>query len=91
MVIHGKDNYKKWNRPVQTTQGVIEIVDGIKRIVSAFGDAALRAKKAVFGGVQIHSAHGYTLSQFLSPRSNKRTDSYIGSVENGARFLIEIL
>lgn len=66
-------------------------VDDIKRLVSAFGDAALRAKKAGFDGVQIHSAHGYMLSQFLSPRSNKRTDSYGGCIENRARFLVEVL
>lgn len=65
--------------------------DDIKRLVSAFGDAALRAKKAGFDGVQIHSAHGYMLSQFLSPRSNKRTDSYGGCIENRARFLVEVL
>ncbi len=63
----------------------------LSRIVEAFGDAALRAKKAGFDGVQIHAAHGYLLSQFLSPHFNKRTDAYGGSLENRARLLREVL
>lgn len=63
-------------------------VKEIEAVVKQFGDAAVRAKKAGFDGVQIHSAHGYLLSQFLSPFYNKRTDRYGGSLENRARFLI---
>jgi len=66
-------------------------VDEIRAIVEAFGQAAYRAKEAGFDGVQIHSAHGYLLSQFLSPAFNKRTDEYGGSVENRARALLEVL
>jgi 2,4-dienoyl-CoA reductase-like NADH-dependent reductase (Old Yellow Enzyme family) len=63
----------------------------IEGIVKAFGEAALRAKEAGFDGVQIHSAHGYLLSQFLSPAFNKRTDEYGGSVENRAKLLLDVL
>ena len=62
----------------------------IREIVSAFGDAAGRAKAAGFDGVQIHSAHGYLLSQFLSPAFNKRTDEYGGSASNRARIHQEV-
>lgn len=61
----------------------------IKQVVQSFGAAAGRAKKAGFDGVQLHSAHGYLLSQFLSPFFNKRTDNYGGSIENRARILLE--
>ena len=63
----------------------------IREIVSAFADAAARAKKAGFDGVQIHSAHGYLLSQFLSPIFNRRRDDYGGSIGNRARIHLEIL
>jgi 2,4-dienoyl-CoA reductase-like NADH-dependent reductase (Old Yellow Enzyme family) len=65
--------------------------DGIGQIVRAFAEAAARAKNAGFDGVQIHSAHGYLLSQFLSPAFNLRTDEYGGSIENRARALMEVL
>lgn len=66
-------------------------VDEIHTIVSLFGDAALRAKKAGFDAVEIHGAHGYLVGQFVSPFSNKRTDQYGGSVRNRARFAVEIV
>ncbi len=66
-------------------------VDDIQEIVLAFGEAASRAREAGFDGVQIHSAHGYLLSQFLSPAFNKRADEYGGSIENRARLLLEVL
>ena len=61
----------------------------INQVVEAFGKAAGRAKRAGFDGVQLHAAHGYLLSQFLSPFFNKRTDNYGGSIENRARILLE--
>jgi 2,4-dienoyl-CoA reductase-like NADH-dependent reductase (Old Yellow Enzyme family) len=64
---------------------------GIKRLVLAFQQAAQRALKAGFDVIEIHSAHGYLLHEFLSPLSNRRTDEYGGSLENRARLLIEVV
>lgn len=64
--------------------------EDIARTITAFGDAARRAKEAGFDAVQIHAAHGYLLSQFLSPFYNKRDDEYGGSLENRARMLVEV-
>ena len=65
--------------------------EDILRIENSFAEAALRAKKAGFDGVEIHAAHFYLVSEFLSPLYNKRNDEYGGSDENRARFLIEII
>ncbi len=62
----------------------------IWELIEAFGRTALLAKKAGWKGVQIHGAHGYLVSQFLSPRTNLRTDQWGGSIENRARFALEI-
>ena len=59
-------------------------------IIEGFGRTALVAQKAGFKGVQIHGAHGYLVSQFLSTRTNLRTDNWGGTLENRARFAIEI-
>ena len=63
----------------------------IRVVVRQFGEAAQRASKAGFEYIEIHAAHGYLLSSFLSPSSNKRTDSYGGSIANRARFLLEVI
>ena len=63
----------------------------ISGICDAFGKAALRAKSAGFDGVQIHAAHGYLLSEFLSPFFNRRNDEYGGCLENRARITLEVL
>lgn len=65
--------------------------DDIARLVEAFSAAALRARDAGFDAVQVHAAHGYLLSQFLSPAFNRRADEYGGPVENRARCLLEII
>jgi len=62
----------------------------ILETVGAFKEAAVRAQKAGFDGVQIHAAHGWLLSQFLSPFFNKRNDEYGGNIENRARIVLEI-
>ncbi len=63
----------------------------IEKAIDTFVKASERAKKAGFDGIQLHAAHGYLLSQFLSPYFNKRTDEYGGSIENRARIIVEIL
>jgi 2,4-dienoyl-CoA reductase-like NADH-dependent reductase (Old Yellow Enzyme family) len=65
--------------------------DGIEKVVSAFKKGAERALKAGFRIVEIHSAHGYLLQEFLSPLSNKRTDEYGGSFENRIRLLKRVV
>jgi 2,4-dienoyl-CoA reductase-like NADH-dependent reductase (Old Yellow Enzyme family) len=73
----------QFGEPVPLTQ------DEIEDLIGRFATAASAAKEAGFTGVQIHAAHGYLLSQFLSPRANQRTDQWGGSLENRARFLLE--
>ena len=62
----------------------------VEELVQKFVTSAKVAKEVGFSGVQIHAAHGYLISQFLSPHDNRRTDKYGGSLENRMRFLKEI-
>jgi 2,4-dienoyl-CoA reductase-like NADH-dependent reductase (Old Yellow Enzyme family) len=64
-------------------------LEEIHLVQTAFAAAALRAKQAGFDGVQMHVAHGYLLSKFLTPHYNRRTDGYGGSLENRARMVLE--
>ena len=64
---------------------------GINKVKSDFKNAALRAFKAGYKVIEIHSAHGYLIHQFLSPLCNHRTDNYGGSFENRIRLLLEII
>lgn len=73
----------QFGTPVPLTER--EILDLIDR----FAHAATVAREAGFTGVQVHAAHGYLLSQFLSPLANQRSDQWGGSLENRARFLLE--
>ena len=65
--------------------------DEIKNICDKFRDAARRAKSAGFDMVELHGGTGYLLSQFVSPRTNQRTDDYGGSLENRMKFPLEVL
>ena len=66
-------------------------LDEIKAVPSEFAQTAALSKQAGFGGVQIHAAHGFLLSQFLSPLFNHRTDAYGGSIANRMRLLLEVI
>ena len=61
--------------------------EDLARVIRQFGDAAVRAKSAGMDGVELHGAHGYLLTQFLSATENQRTDSWGGSLENRARLI----
>ncbi|MFJ2709867.1 NADH:flavin oxidoreductase/NADH oxidase family protein [Pseudomonas sp. NPDC087346] len=63
----------------------------IEEVIQRFATSAVLAEKAGFTGVQIHAAHGYLLSQFLSPLTNRRTDQWGGSLENRARLLLSVI
>jgi 2,4-dienoyl-CoA reductase-like NADH-dependent reductase (Old Yellow Enzyme family) len=63
----------------------------VQQLGADFVAAAVRAERAGFDGVEVHGAHGYVLTQFLSPETNRRTDAYGGSPENRARLLLEVL
>ena len=65
--------------------------DDIADVIKRFTHAAKVAKDTGFTGVQLHSAHGYLLSEFLSPKANQRTDKWGGSIENRARLLLDIV
>ena len=65
--------------------------DEIEAVIQKFVNAAVQAEKAGFDGVQIHAAHFFFLSRFISPRVNHRTDNYGGSTDNRMRILLEIM
>lgn len=83
MALEGPNAFA-FNKPRALTVAEIQI------IIQRFANAAAIVKKAGFGGVEIHAAHGYLLSQFLSPISNIRTDQYGGSLENRMRIIVEV-
>lgn len=66
-------------------------LDEIKQVIEQFAQTALLAKQAGFGGVQIHAAHGFLMSQFLSPLFNQRDDKYGGSIDNRMRLILETI
>jgi 2,4-dienoyl-CoA reductase-like NADH-dependent reductase (Old Yellow Enzyme family)/thioredoxin reductase len=65
--------------------------DEINKVIAQFAAAAKRCKEAGIDAVELHGAHGYLITQFMSPYTNKRTDEYGGSLENRLRFLKEIM
>ncbi|QMV61957.1 NADH:flavin oxidoreductase/NADH oxidase family protein [Pseudomonas berkeleyensis] len=76
---------KRFATPQEMTPAVIQ------EVIERFARTARLAERAGFTGVEIHAAHGYLLSQFLSPLSNQRSDQWGGSLENRARLLLEIV
>lgn len=81
------------NRPFSDGERAPEALDkeGILKVVSDFKTCVGRARNAGFKVVEIHSAHGYLLHEFLSPLSNQRTDEYGGSFENRTRLLQQVI
>ncbi len=77
--------------PTYKTEPLEMTLDDIEYVKDAFIQAAKRAEEAGFNGIQLHAAHGYLLSQFLSPYTNKRDDEYGGSRENRCRIVIDIV
>ena len=63
----------------------------IRMIVDGFGRPPRTSRRRGYDGVEIHGAHGYLVSQFLSPESNRRIDAYGGSLERRMRILVEIV
>ncbi|MBY8998948.1 MAG: NADH:flavin oxidoreductase, partial [Candidatus Thorarchaeota archaeon] len=90
---HGKTRYLgPSNIPVLKNTNPEQIsVDEIEDVKQWFVDATRRAKEAGFDGVEIHGAHYYLLSAFLSSYTNRRDDEYGGSTENKARFSVDII
>lgn len=65
--------------------------EDIKTTIAEFGQAAINAMEAGFDGIELHGANGYLLEQFIRPNTNLRTDGYGGSIENRARFVVEVV
>lgn len=65
--------------------------EDIREVVVRFGDAAGRVREAGFDGVHLHAGHGYLLSEFLSPFTNRRSDEWGGALENRQRLLLEVV
>ena len=79
------------NGLVQQTEPSSMTQDEIREVIDMFVQAAVRAEKAGFDGVQIHAAHFFFLSRFISPRVNQRTDEWGGNTLNRSRIVLEIL
>jgi 2,4-dienoyl-CoA reductase-like NADH-dependent reductase (Old Yellow Enzyme family) len=86
--------------PIAPTAGITSVfgsppreilIKEIPGLVDLYASGARRAKQAGFDAVELHGAHGYLLSQFLSPKTNKRSDDYGGSFEKRARFALEVV
>jgi 2,4-dienoyl-CoA reductase-like NADH-dependent reductase (Old Yellow Enzyme family)/thioredoxin reductase len=97
---NGGVNHALWSRlPVWSASGIANHMEAAARIesqqidevVEYFGRSARHAAEAGFDGIEIHGAHGYLIHEFLSPKSNTRTDEYGGSLENRMRFAIRVL
>ena len=80
----GRDPYSGSTPHVMTDAEILELIEG-------FAVSAANLRRAGFDGVELHGAHGYLITQFMSPLSNQRTDRWGGSAENRARFALEII
>lgn len=83
--------YREVNGRYQQVEPDDMTIEEIHYVIRAFVEAAVRAKKSGFDGVQIHAAHFFFLSRFISPAVNHRKDAYGGSLEGRSRILLEIL
>lgn len=99
-LLHGGRQVSHADKVAPSPIPSLAVVKGIPRelsleeipdVVKTFGDSAARSMKAGFDFVELHAAHGYLISEFLSLNANKRNDIYGGSFENRIRFLLEIL
>ena len=97
---NGGVNFGAWSKlPVWAPSNVVNSTEApkalehheIEELVEYFARSARNAVVGGFDGIEIHGAHGYLIHEFLSPRSNKRTDEYGGSLENRMRFAVEVL
>ncbi|MBI1818244.1 MAG: FAD-dependent oxidoreductase [Deltaproteobacteria bacterium] len=97
---NGGVNFGAWSKlPVLSPSHVVNSTEApkmlerheITELVEYFARSARNAAAGGFDGIEIHAAHGYLIHEFLSPRSNQRTDEYGGSVENRTRFAVEVL
>ncbi|GBF32066.1 2,4-dienoyl-CoA reductase [NADPH] [Desulfocucumis palustris] len=89
---HGGVSGYGYSYGAQGTRHALSDLTGeeIKGAIKAFGEAALRIKKSGFDAVAVHGAHGYLVSQFLSPVTNNRTDQWGGGLNNRIRFALEV-
>jgi len=76
---------EKYKTPMEMSK------EDIKSVIGSFKEGTRRAKEAGFDVIEIHGAHGYLINEFMSNLTNKRTDEYGGSLENRARFLMEVI
>jgi 2,4-dienoyl-CoA reductase-like NADH-dependent reductase (Old Yellow Enzyme family)/ribulose 1,5-bisphosphate synthetase/thiazole synthase len=97
---NGGVNHATWSRlPVWSASGIANHMEASRRIepdeihevVEYFARSARHAATAGFDGIELHAAHGYLIHEFLSPKSNTRTDEYGGSIEHRMRFCVEVL
>ena len=97
---NGGVNHATWSRlPVWSASGIANHMeasrrierDEIREVVEHFARSALHAAQGGFDGIEVHGAHGYLIHEFLSPKSNTRTDEYGGSLDNRMRFCVEVL
>jgi 2,4-dienoyl-CoA reductase-like NADH-dependent reductase (Old Yellow Enzyme family)/thioredoxin reductase len=91
-IVFGSSTGADSNRSSYSNEAPKELsLKEIEELITCYAQAAKRAKLAGFDGVELHAAHGYLIDQFLSPASNIRKDQFGGSIENRARFLVEII